>query len=43
MISGRKPSDNFLEKVQIVGFIFLITLLLYANGNDVYKWITGKF
>ncbi len=43
IISGRKPSDNFLEKAQIVGFIFLITLLLYANGNDVYKWITGKF
>ncbi len=43
MISGRKPSDKFLEKAQIVGFIFLITLLLYANGNDVYKWITGKF
>ena len=43
MISGRKPNDNFLEKAQIVGFIFLITLLLYANGNDVYKWITGKF
>jgi len=43
MISGRKPSDKFLEYAQIVGFIFLITLLLYANGNDVYKWITGKF
>ncbi len=43
MISGRKPSDKFLEKAQIVGFIFLIALLLYANGNDVYKWVTGKF
>jgi len=43
MISGRKPSDKFLEYAQIVGFIFLITLLLYANGNDVYKWVTGKF
>ena len=43
MISGRKPSDKFLENAQIVGFIFLITLLLYANGNDVYKWITNKF
>lgn len=43
MISGRKPSDKFLEYAQITGFIFLITLLLYANGNDVYKWITGKF
>jgi len=43
MVSGRKPSDKFLEKAQIVGFIFLIALLLYANGNDVYKWVTGKF
>jgi regulator of sigma E protease len=43
MISGRKPSDKFLERAQIVGFIFLITLLLYANGNDLYKWLTDKF
>ncbi len=43
MISGRKPSDKFLEHAQIVGFVLLITLLLYANGNDVYKWVTGKF
>ena len=43
MISGRKPSDKFLEHAQVVGFILLITLLLYANGNDVYKWVTGKF
>jgi regulator of sigma E protease len=43
MISGRKPSDKFLEYAQITGFILLITLLLYANGNDVYKWVTGKF
>lgn len=43
MVSGRKPSDKFLEYAQITGFILLITLLLYANGNDVYKWVTGKF
>lgn len=43
MITGRKPSDKFLEYAQITGFIILISLLLYANGNDVYKWITGKF
>jgi regulator of sigma E protease len=43
IISGRKPSDKFLEYAQIVGFILLISLLLYANGNDVYKWATGKF
>ncbi len=43
MISGRKPSDKFLEYAQVTGFIILIALLLYANGNDVYKWITGQF
>ena len=43
MISGRKPSDKFLEYAQIAGFIFLIALLLFANGNDVYRWLTDKF
>ncbi len=42
MISGRKPSDKFLENAQMVGFILLITLLLFANGNDIYKAIIGK-
>ena len=42
MISGRKPSDKFLENAQMVGFILLITLLLFANGNDIYKAIVGK-
>ncbi|MCK0131943.1 RIP metalloprotease RseP [Flavobacteriaceae bacterium F08102] len=43
MISGRKPSDKFLEYAQIAGFILLIALLLFANGNDVYKWLTDRF
>jgi regulator of sigma E protease len=42
MISGRKPSDKFLEKAQLVGFVLLISLLLFANGNDIYKAIVGK-
>ena len=37
MITGRKPSDKFLEYAQIVGFLLLIALLLLANGNDVVK------
>ena len=37
MVSGRKPSDKFLEYAQITGFFLLIALLLWANGNDVYK------
>jgi len=42
MISGRKPSDKFLEYAQTVGFVLLIALLLFANGNDIFKAITGK-
>ena len=42
IISGKKPSDKFLENAQMVGFILLITLLLFANGNDIYKAIIGK-
>jgi regulator of sigma E protease len=42
MISGKKPSDKFLEKAQLVGFVLLISLLLFANGNDIYKAIVGK-
>lgn len=37
MITGRKPGDKFLEYAQIVGFILLITLLLFANGNDIFR------
>ena len=43
MVSGRKPSDKFLEYAQIAGFFILIGLLLFANGNDVYRWLTDKF
>ena len=42
MISGKKPSDKFLENAQMVGFVLLISLLLFANGNDIYKAIFHK-
>jgi regulator of sigma E protease len=42
LISGKKPSDKFLENAQMVGFVLLITLLVFANGNDIYKAIVGK-
>jgi len=37
MITGRKPSDKFLEYAQVAGFILLIALLLFANGNDIFR------
>jgi regulator of sigma E protease len=33
IISGKKPSDKFLENAQMVGFVLLISLLLFANGR----------
>jgi len=39
IISGRKPNDKFMEYAQMVGFFLLIALLLFANGNDVYRWL----
>ena len=39
VITGRKPSDKFLEYAQIAGMIILLSLLIIANGNDIMRWI----
>jgi regulator of sigma E protease len=41
MISGRKPSDKFLEYAQIAGMVILFALMLFANGNDWFGWGKG--
>ena len=38
VVSGRKPNDKFMEYAQIAGMVFLLLLLLYANGNDVLRF-----
>jgi regulator of sigma E protease len=43
IITRRKPSDKFLEYATLAGMIFVIGLILFANGNDVYKWISETF
>jgi regulator of sigma E protease len=40
MVSGKKPSEKFLERAQVVGFFILIALVLFANGNDIFKALT---
>ncbi len=35
IVTGRKPGDKFMEYAQIVGMILLLSLLLYANLNDI--------
>ncbi|MDQ6756900.1 MAG: RIP metalloprotease RseP [Bacteroidota bacterium] len=41
MITGRKPSDKFLEYAQIAGMILLFALMIFANGNDWFGWGRG--
>ncbi|MDE6046220.1 MAG: site-2 protease family protein, partial [Alistipes sp.] len=38
MLTGRKVSDKVLEGAQYVGLIVIVALLLYANGNDIYRF-----
>lgn len=42
IITGREPAQRVLEVAQYIGFFLLIGLLLYANGNDILKLITGS-
>ena len=41
IVTGRKPNDKFMEYAQMVGFFLLIALVLFANGNDIYRWLFG--
>lgn len=38
VVSGRKPSDKFLEYAQIAGMVLLFSLLIFANGNDLFRF-----
>ena len=40
VVSGRKPSDKFLEYAQMTGMILLLALLIFANGNDIIRLLT---
>ncbi len=37
MITGRKLPEKFLEYAQTVGMILLLSLLIFANGNDIFR------
>ncbi len=41
IITGRKPGDKFMEYAQLTGMVLLFGLLIFANVNDVVKWISG--
>ena len=39
VVTGSKPNDKFMEYAQITGFFLLMALVLYANGNDVVRFL----
>lgn len=41
MVSGKKPNDKFMEYAQMIGFFLLLTLVLYANGNDLFRFLSN--
>ena len=43
MIIRRPLNEKVVENIQKVGLIFILALMIFANGNDLYKWIMMKF
>lgn len=39
VITRRKPSDRFMERAQMVGMCLLFALLIWANLNDVLRYL----
>jgi regulator of sigma E protease len=37
MVSGRAPGDKFMEIAQKAGMIFLLALMAFVIGNDIFK------
>jgi regulator of sigma E protease len=37
MITGKKPSDKFMEYAQMVGMVLLLGLMVYALGLDIFR------
>ena len=39
IISGRKPSDKFMEYAQMTGMVLLLLLMAYALGLDFWRFL----
>lgn len=35
--TGRKPSDKFMEIATMIGFILILSLVIFANGLDIFR------
>ena len=39
MVTRRKPSETFMIRAEYVGFGILILLMVFANLNDILRWL----
>ena len=39
MVTGRKPSEQFMVRAEYIGFGFVILLMVLANLNDILRWL----
>ena len=37
VVTGRKPSDKFMEIATMIGFILILSLVIFANGLDIFR------
>ncbi|MDG1189269.1 MAG: RIP metalloprotease RseP [Flavobacteriales bacterium] len=40
VLTGRQPNEKVMEYAQTVGIILLLGLVIYANGNDIFKLLS---
>lgn len=43
IITRKKPSDKFLTYAQNAGMFLLLALMVMANGNDLWRWLSQYF
>jgi regulator of sigma E protease len=42
VLTGRKPSDKFMEVATMIGFILILSLVIFANGLDIFRNFFNK-
>lgn len=43
MLTGKKVPDKFMEKANMIGFFIIIGLMVFTNGNDIFRKLMGWF
>jgi regulator of sigma E protease len=42
VVTKRKPSDKFMEIATMIGFILILSLVIFANGLDIFRNFFNK-